>query len=823
MLHDLLTVLRSLHRHPVFTALVALTLGLGIGATILVFSIAEAVLLRPLPYPDSDRLVDVMQYIVGSEDLTSSSLDIPDLREETQLFEDVAARYSGHSGVPLEVGNDAYPTTLAFVSGNYFSVLGVQAALGRTFLPEDEVLSEVPGEAEPEWQYSIVITHELWETALGADESVVGGTVQVRGTPRRVVGILPQGFQFLHERRARWISGTSVQIFAVMPSSTFSAPKRRGGPGAYRGYWPLARLRQGISYEEAQAGLDVMSARLRGEFSTYAEERLSLQLLPLQEGLAEGSRPIIWVLSAGVLFLLVLICGNLASLLLVRGRVRMGDDAVRAAMGGTKARLAGQMLLETLILAVAGGAIGIGVGWVAVRVFEVLAPRTVPLLDRVDLSFPAVLFGMGAGIVLAVGFGLIPALQLRRQLPARALSSRSPGKIGGGRTRLMNFLVIGELAIAMVLLTGAAVMTRTLLALVQDDLGYDPENVVTFGVMETYSERDLTRDGWGTSLTELGERLEALPDVEFVARSSHVPLSGSEWTRAYGWDEESHNRSDHRAHIMVVTHDYFRAMGTRLLAGRSFTDSETTDSTDSVIVGESLARATWPGQDPLGKLVLYDRNGRVGRVIGVAETLLMRDRSHTLLPTIFAPEGAFRPGFAASFALRTSSESRDLTPVIRQTLRSMGVGLIAHRIRDLSESVAMSRAPTRFVVVAMSAFAAIALIVAVVGLFGVISYAVQTRTAELGIRLALGAEKSDIMTMVLWQGAVLTAIGIVVGIIGVLLLGRFMESMVFGVSPADPIIILATAVVLGAVSILACYAPARWACRLDPAQVLRTE
>lgn len=386
----------------------------------------------------------------------------------------------------------------------------------------------------------------------------------------------------------------------------------------------------------------------------------------------------------------------------------------------------------------------------------------------------------------------------------------------------MNALVIGELAIAMVLLTGAGIMTRTLLALAQDELGYGPENVVTFSFMGFTGQYD-TREARESFLMELGDRLEALSDVQVVARSSQLPLSGGGGNTIFGWDQESYDQSGHRAHLVVVTHDYFQALGSRLLAGRSFSESETTDSTDSVIVGEDLARLAWPGQNPLGKQVVYGSLPRVGRVVRVAETLLMRERGQSHFPTIFAPEGAYRPGLAGSLVLRVAPESQDLAPAIRQTLHSLDPGLIPYRFQYLSERVAMSRAPIRFVVVAMSAFAAIALIVAIVGLFGVISYAVQIRTAELGIRMALGAERARIMSMMLRQGALITGIGILAGIIGALLLGRFMESVVFGISPTDPVALVATAVVLGSISMLACCAPARGACRLDPAQVLRTE
>jgi predicted permease len=491
-------------------------------------------------------------------------------------------------------------------------------------------------------------------------------------------------------------------------------------------------------------------------------------------------------------------------------------------MGVARARLARQKLLETFLLALAGSILGVGLGWTAVRIFEVFAPRTIPLLDRVDLSFPVILLATGAGILLALVFGLIPALRLSRQSLAGVLGSDASGKRGTGRTRLMRAMVVGELVIAMVLLTGAGIMARTLMAMARSNPGYDPENAVSFSLM-TYGDHYDSMESWIAILGDVRARFQALAEVEVFARSSQLPLSGGGGNTIFGWNRESYDRSSHRAHLVWATHDYFRAMGTRILTGRPFTEAESTDSTGSVVVGEDLARLAWPDQDPLGKQVYFGGTPFIGRVVGVAETLSMRERGQTHYPTIYAPEGAAGPGVARSVILRGAFESDGVVPKIRRTLSSVGPGLTAAEIETLSERVAMYRAPTRFVVLALSSFALVALVVAAVGLFGVISYAVQSRNSELGIRMALGAERRDIVAMVLRQGAVLSGIGIAVGIVLALLLSRFMESLVFGVSATDPLSLSVTALALGAISILACCAPARRACRIDPIRTLRPE
>ena len=386
----------------------------------------------------------------------------------------------------------------------------------------------------------------------------------------------------------------------------------------------------------------------------------------------------------------------------------------------------------------------------------------------------------------------------------------------------MNALVIGELVIAMVLLTGAGIMAQTLLAMTRSSLGYDPENVVTFSIMNTGVSFE-GEEGRATFFGDLRGRFEALPEVEVFARSGQLPLSGGGENVFFGWDRESHARSNNRVHVIWVTHDYFRAMGTRILAGRPFTEAETSDSTGSVIVTEDIARTAWPGQDPLGKEVFFGRTPWIGRVVGVAETFQMREGGQTYYPALYVAEGNASKGVAESVVLRGSFRTREMEPVIRGILGSMAPGIIPYEVEKLADRVAMYRAPTRFVVIALAAFAAVALIVAAVGLFSVISYAVQSRAGELGIRMALGASKREIMLMVFRKGAILSGLGLGSGIVLAVLLTRFMESVIFGLTSPDPPLLLGTAAILGVISLLACCAPARWACQVDPIALMRSE
>jgi putative ABC transport system permease protein len=479
-----------------------------------------------------------------------------------------------------------------------------------------------------------------------------------------------------------------------------------------------------------------------------------------------------------------------------------------------------QKLSESLLLVFFGGAVGTGLAWATIRLLGAIAPANVPALQQVELNVGATLVALSLAIGLAVLFGLIPVAQVRHLDLTRILSAEGKGSAGKGRRKLMNALVVSELVLSVILLSGAAVMVRSLSAMTRAAHGFEGERALTFD-MSPFAEEFRSREARVALYSEVEERLSALPGVEAVGRSSMVPFSGRVWNGTYAPNRESIGESGEWADHIVVTDDYFRATGTRVLAGRSFTPAEMQDSTESIIVDEKLAAIAWPEDDPLGKRLIFGGGSWEGVVVGVVEHMLMKD-----LGALQIREGIFMPAQgrqalrAASFALRTALPSESLTPSIRQALQAIHPTLVPYKVQKLSDRVDISLAPTRFVVIAMSTFAAIAVIVAMVGLFGVISYAVRTRTMELGIRMALGAERGDIMALVLRQGAFLSAAGILGGIIGSVILARFMRSFVLGVSPRDSAVLIITALTVGLISILACWAPARWACRVDPVRSL---
>ncbi|MDP2959247.1 MAG: ABC transporter permease, partial [Longimicrobiales bacterium] len=452
MLSDIPAAFHSLRRHPEFTLFAVLTLALGIGATTVVLSVTEAVLLQPLPYPEADQLVDISHGTTGTQRLTVGRLDVVDLRQATGIFQDVAGRGMSVTDLTLRTeGNQVAQASYLMVTYNYFRVLGVEAAVGRTFVPEDTETGppadDPNGAPQPP---AVVISYGLWQRALGSDPNLEGRSFEVAGTRLRVIGVLPPDFQLLHERRLRWVKGTSAEVFLPYMESALNAPGPRGGPGT-RGLLALGRLQPGVSYAQAQAAMDVMAARLRAEYPAHETEKLEVLVNSLQQDLTAGIRSGVFVLLGGVAFLMLLVCANVANLQLVRGRVRAGEDAVRSALGCGRLRLFGQKLWESLLLALGGGLLGVGLAWGAIRVVEATVPRTVPLMNRIEMNGWALLFALRAALISVVLSGFLQAYYGSRLDLAGELNRESRGSTARGRRRLMDFLVVGELALSMVL------------------------------------------------------------------------------------------------------------------------------------------------------------------------------------------------------------------------------------------------------------------------------------------------------------------------------------------------------------------------------------
>jgi len=815
MLKELRSAVRGLRRSPGFTTLAVLTFALAIGATTAVFSVVQAIVLRPLPYAEPDRLADVSHMTKEGRRLLTSLFDLPDLRAMSDIFEDVAGRNSSVLETVLtSAEGEAHPVSGLGVTHNYFSVLGVRPAIGRSFAPEDAIPTAQPAEGDaPDPGMAAVVTHDFWRRLTGGDADLAAHALYFRGRPLRVVGVLPPGFRLLHERKHRWVRGTNVDLFLVLNEAALS----RGRPEGYQGRWflQLGRLREGVTYARAQAALDALAARYREEIPFYADDELELPLHPLHEDLKQDSEAILLLMGGGVAFLMLLACANVAGLMLVRGRVTAGEDAVRAALGSGRVRLVTRRLQESLVLGIAGSAGGLAVAWLAVQGVEMFAPRRIPLLDRVSLDWAALLFATALTLAASALAGLLPALQAWGTDLTRPLKLDSRTGSAGGRQRLMKALVIGELALSTVLLSGALVMARSMVALTQSDPGFDPRGLMTFDVVMIDGRRRNVDEREAT-YGEIERRLAALPGVLSIGRTSMPPLSEVVANENYGWTPEVVERRVHRAELSTASRSYFATMGTRLLVGRNFDARDEGPQSDAAIVDEEIARRAWPDEDPIGKPIYIGSMQRT--VVGVVEPMLMRDYGNVRNATIYFPE--WRVGAAGTFVLRTEGGSGNLADRISRMVAAVDPGVKAHKLQSLSDRVAVARAPMRFLLLTAGFFAAAALAVAASGLFGVIAYTVRSRTTEMGIRIAVGAQPRDLVRMVLGQGIVLAIVGLVVGLAGTWMLSDALAAAAYEVSPRDPALLGATGAVLVVVTLLACLVPAWWATRVDPVEAL---
>jgi predicted permease len=826
MLHDIRLAFLALRRHPTFTALTVLTLGLAIGATVAVFCVVESVLLKPLPFPDADRLVILRQRTTAEPTgrLIVPALEVPELRGGTGVLQGVGVQFADAIDVTVQAGGGVPEHAVAQrVSYDYLSVLGVRPIVGRTFARDDAVPSSSSGAGAAQSQGTAVVLNQgYWQRAFGSDPAVLDQAFSIQGRPAHVVGVLPRTFSGWNGDTREWVAGKGVDMFVAMPEQAFTYAGPRPGP---RTVVPTARLKPGVTYDQARAALEVMAARLRNEYPAYAEEDMHYTLKPMEEAWRARYRPVLRVLAGGAVFLLLLVSANVANLTLVRSWTRSGEDAMRMAVGCGRTRLAVQKLVESLLMALGGSVVGLGVAWAAIRVLGTVAPASVPVLHEVRMNALVVVACVALSAVLVGLFALIPVAQVHRLDLRQVLNSEGRGTGGRRSRRVMNGLVVAELALSMVLLTGAAIMVRSLYAMTKVNTGYRAKQVLTFDTRPYSQESYRSAQARAAVYAQAEERLLAVPGVEALGRTTMLPFSDKTENGVYASDPERLAGSTDRTNYILATDGYFQAMGNRLLMGRVFTRAEGEDRTSSIIVDENVANIAWPGQTPLGKRLHWRWGGNTdeGTVVGVVEHMLMTDigSEYERWGAVFLPEGHFGGQWiAGGFAVRTSLPADRIAPSIRRALLEVDPSFVPYDLQKLSDRVALSMAPTRFVVMTMTAFAVLALLVALVGLFGVISYTVRTRTTELGIRMALGAGRPEIMTMVLRQGAFLSAAGVVGGIVGALALGRFMRSMVFGLSATDPFVLAATALALAMVSLLASWAPARWACRVDPARVL---
>ncbi|MBX6363369.1 MAG: ABC transporter permease [Gemmatimonadetes bacterium] len=817
LVREIRFALRALRKRPGFTAVAVLTLGLGLGANLSIFSLVDAALLRPpAAVREPERLVTLWTSDFSGPRYGGTSY--PDY-EAIAAAADVFAGVAASSPRPLSLAGVAGSERLfgEIVSANYFDVLGVRPALGRFFLPQEAGAAG----GHP----VVVLGWGLWQRAFGGSRDVIGRTVRLSGVPLTVVGVAPPGFRGS-------IRGLALEVWVPFSADRALLGFRPEGRGD-RGLFVTARLRPGVTVAEAQARLDLIARQLHAAYAqewtdvrgrprvlTAVPERLS-RVPPMARGPVVGFMAL---LMAIVAIVLLIACANVANLLLARAAGRQREVAIRLALGATRRRLVRQLLVESLLLALAGGALGVLVArWTTALLAGFHPPIDVPLALDLRVDGAVLGFGLLLSVATAVAFGLAPALRVTRPDLVPALRDEgSTVRAGGRRFGLRNLLVIGQVAGSLVLLVAGSLFLRTLRQATRIDAGFDPENLLLVAFDLTAERYDPARAA--DFYRRLEERVSALPGVRAVTLAQWVPL-GLDFARR-GLVVEGYQArpgEDLEQGFNVVGDDYFRTLGTRIVRGRALDERDHAGAPLAVVVNESFARRYWPGADPLGKHIGWEGpDGRMAEVVGIAQDGKYRSLGEEPRPYFYIA-AAQVDARDLTLHVRTAGDPRALVPAVRAAVRELAPGLPIAKLTTLREQVAVSLLPQRLAAVVLGVLGAGALLLAVVGLHGVVAYAVSLRTRELGIRVALGARPADIQRMVLADGMRLVAIGAAVGLALALAASRLLRGFLLGGDGADPVAFVAVPLLLAGVALVSAYIPARRAGRVDPMEALRVE
>jgi len=807
LLQDLRQALRQMWIRPGFTALVVITLALGIGANAAIFSVLDAVLLRPLPYDRPEQLVKVWTRFTGiGQPNDQNWVSAPEFHDFTTLnhsFSELAAIDSGSfnlgvKGSPQRVVGSA-------VSPNLFPMLGAQPMLGRNFLAE---------EAQPGREKEVILSYGLWQRAFAANPKAIGSTLDVDGVPMTVVGVMPAGFAYPDESEI-W----GPRAFTPQDLSEDS----RGDHSLE----VLGRVRPGLSMAQVQSDMDRVGKTMIEQHRTYPYEKYGFGVIlhPLLEETVGDVKASLWVLMAAVGLVLLIACANVANLLLVRASERQQEMAVRMALGATRWRVARQLLTESVLLALAGGLAGLAITTWALRGLIAIAATSLPRTVGATVDGRALIVMLAVALGTGILFGLAPALQTGRARNWAAIKSARSTE-GSQSKRLRRALVMAETALSLILLAGAGLLMRSFENILKVDPGFRPEGVLTMRIAlpdAEYSKPEQVRGFY----SELLSRIQKLPGVRFAGAVSLIPLGGQNSSGTLTVDSQSvpMEDTDPEADQRNVTSGYFQAMGISLVRGRFFEDRDADTAPPVAIVDESLAQTFWPNQDPIGKRVHGGGHGSTApwaTVIGVVRhvrdrTLEMRSRVE-----VYWPENQ-RPSSAMTLAILTQGNPMSLAPTIQREVAAIDPELPVYRVRSMSEVMGESVARRRLALILLSIFAGLALLLASVGIYGVTSYVVTQRQQEIGLRMALGAGRGNVLRLMIGQGMGTILAGLGIGLLLALLLTRLIGGMLFAVRPADPLALGGAALLLMAVAFFAVIIPARRASLMNPMEALRYE
>ncbi len=807
---------RSLRRSPLFAFSAAATLALGMGAAIAIFSVTDAVLLRPLPYRDADRLTLVFwETRTHGRSFLYSNADFFDLRQGSKtVFEDMAG-VAGFRAFVSTADGGTEQISKALVTTNFFRLMGARIVFGRDFTDADGIPQAAAAGALIPPGSAAIVSYEYWQRRFGGSTRAIGqempGTEGQRGP--RIVGVLAPGFK----------------LYFPPGSSTSAAPEfyvanNVGYDTAHRNLLmagAIGRLKRGMTLRQAQQRLDALAAALlRNSFIPTAVLRLE----PMSHYLVEEVRPVILALMGAVIFLLLIACANVGGLLLVRGSLRERELAVRAALGGSRARLMRQMLAEALLVSTLGTVLGVGLAWGGIRALAAVAPPNLPRIDALTLDGRVLAFAAACGLLAVAVFGLMPALRAARPALMQVLRAggRSAGSSSGGRLR--NSVVIAEVALSFVLLAGSGLLFRSFLELRRVNPGYDPHGVLTF-----YVTRDWPlprQQGRIELLRAIENRLRALPGVENVTEALMLPLDGAHprgAAQGAGTIPAEPLRSAEGAQFQQVMPGYFETLRTPVLAGRVFDERDNAPGRNVVVIDDLLAARAFPNESAVGRLISLPRPNPPAEVIGVVGHQRLVSLAEPARPTVFFADGFWGIGVSRYWMLRTAGDPLRLAAAVRREITAIDRRLVVSRIDSMETLVQRDRAGTRFALLLMATFAAIAVLLAGVGLYGVVAGAARQRTAEIGVRIAVGADAASIFRLVVGRGLRLTIAGVGIGLAGAAALTRTLASLLVGVKTTDPATFAVMTAVFLAVGAAASWLPAARAARLDPVVALRDE
>ena len=827
LLLDVKYAFRQLRKSPGFTATAVLMLAFGIGATTAIFSIVEGVLLRPLPFPDPDRLVVLADHLEGADvgGNGEAGVTVPDIRaygRDTHSFVNLGGYQ--YAGFELSGNGDPAQVNAARMSGGVLPALGVAPLLGRVFTQQED----------DQRQTVVVLSYSTWQSRFHGDPKILGTKILLDRKPYIVIGVMPRNFEF------PLTSGHLNRIELWVPIS-FRPDELVPAAGANWSYQMVGRLKSGVTPSQAQSDAErVAQDIMRGYPSFMASLHISSVVRPLQEETIEQARPLVRTLFFAVAIVLLIACANLAGLLLVRAIRRQREAAVRLALGARAAALLRQAILESLILSVLGGLLGIVLAAVVLSVGKNLLPESLPRISEISLNWVVVSFALLLAVVTGFVCGLVPAFAaLRTNVNETLKEGGRSGSAGGGHARLRSALVVAEIAIALILLTASGLLLRSFEKMRSVDLGFQPDHIAT----AAYSlplKQYATQSSVDTFNKELLLRLRQAPGVQAVGFTTFLPASGNNNNQAFVAEGYVPKKGENMslATVASVMGDYFSAMKIPLLRGRFLTEADTADSQLAVVVNRKLAQKYWPNQSPIGKRLRIGTPEMqtpwltiVGEIADVKlgapddptkeQYYLSIDQSEKAVGSLASPTDL--QGNGGYIALRSGLPPEQMENVLRATSRSIDPQLALTQVQTMVQNVSDTEAPRRFNTAIITAFAMAAVLLAVLGIYSVIAFSVASRVQEMAIRMALGSQRAGIIQMVLISGAKLAAVGCVIGLVGAAAASGLLRSFLFGVSPFDPIVLIVAAIAVLLLAVAASALPALRAASIDPMQALRGE